>query len=561
MTRQKHAIDGFVPRHRSAPIGGAPRTTVGLPPVRPAERREIAHVRPLTPPSEIQEKASKSSPSSVGISRTEIDESLQGIDEPKHEKSRRKRRINKKTVKRAIKWILILILVVGIGMGAYMVYRTITASGNIFKGNVFDILQSQPLKMDANGRTNVLILGTSEDDPGHQGSNLTDSIMILSVDQKKKNAFMISVPRDLNVKFGQACAEGYQGKINGYFTCVGGDPENIDATKTALKTTGDFIGEIFGLDIQYGANVNYTVMRDLVKAVGSVTVTIESRDPRGQMDSNFDWKCGVGDRKVSRAEVLRRCPPSGHFIDYPNGPVELDAEHALYLAQARGDLAPTYGFEQSNFDREKNQQKIVKALREKAMSAGVLADFGKVNGIIDALGNNLRTTFELKEFRTLVGLAKDIKSEDIQSISLIDGDAPVMRGDGNPSAGLFQYDAIRAYVKQQISADPVTRENAKIVVFNGSGVAGAGQKEADKLEALGFIIDDIGNAPVADYGKVQIYQIDKTKNATAARLKKTYSVAPLQTTPPVAVTGDTAFVVIVGTIAQAVEESASSTTP
>jgi len=464
MTRQKHAIDGFVPRHRSAPIGGEPRTTVGLPPVRPAERRELTHVRPLTPASEIEEKTSTSSSSSAGISRTEIDESLQGIDEPKPEKSRRKRHINKKTVKRFIKWLLILILVVGIGMGAYMVYRTITASGNIFKGNVFDILQAQPLKMDANGRTNVLILGTSEDDPGHQGSNLTDSIMILSVDQKKKNAFMISVPRDLTVKFGQACAEGYQGKINGYFTCVGGDPENIEATKTALKTAGDFIGEIFGLDIQYGANVNYTVMRDLVKAVGSVTVTIESRDPRGQMDSNFDWKCGVGDRKVSRAEVLRRCPPSGHFIDYPNGPVELDAEHALYLAQARGDLAPTYGFEQSNFDREKNQQKIVKALREKAMSAGVLADFGKVSGIIDALGNNLRTTFELKEFRTLVGLAKDIKSEDIQSISLIDGDPPVMRGDGNPSAGLFQYDAIRAYVKQQISADPVTRENAKIVV-------------------------------------------------------------------------------------------------
>ncbi|QQR51189.1 hypothetical protein IPF89_05585 [Candidatus Saccharibacteria bacterium] len=56
--------------------------------------------------------------------------------------------------------------------------------------------------------------------------------------------------------------------------------------------------------------------------------------------------------------MKKNCPPNGHFIDYPNGPVTLDAEHALYLAQARGDVE-NYGFEMSNFDREKNQQKLL----------------------------------------------------------------------------------------------------------------------------------------------------------------------------------------------------------
>jgi polyisoprenyl-teichoic acid--peptidoglycan teichoic acid transferase len=546
MTRQRHPIDGFVPRRPSAPLGGLPRSSVGLPSVQSSAGRELKEAQPLVNPSDIPERSAQT----LGISRSEIDESLQGIDSPHPESHKRTRKISWKQVKRILKWVLILAVVVAIGLGAYVGFKTFLAGSHIFKGNVFDILQNKPLKQDANGRTNILILGTSEDDPGHQGANLTDSIMVLSVDQHKKNAYMISIPRDLEVKYGQACTSGYAGKINVYFSCVGGDPTNIKATQDALVKTGQFIGGITGLDIQYGANVNYTVMRDLVNAVGgSITVTIESRDPRGQMDSNFDWKCGVGDRKVTRAEVLRRCPPSGHFIDYPNGPAILDAEHALYLAQARGDSAPTYGFEQSNFDREKNQQKIVKALREKAFSAGVLSDIGKVTGLIDALGNNLRTTFDGSEIGTLVSLAKDIKSQDIRSISLIDGDSPIMNGDGNPTAGKYQFGALQAYLQQELSSDPVTREKAKITVLNGSGVVGAAQVESDKLRAQGFVMDGIGNAPEGSYGKATIYQIDKTKTATAAKLKQIYGVAILTTTPPVAVTGDTAFVVIVGTIA------------
>jgi anionic cell wall polymer biosynthesis LytR-Cps2A-Psr (LCP) family protein len=300
------------------------------------------------------------------------------------------------------------------------------------------------------------------------------------------------------------------------------------------------------MDIQYGVNVNYTVMRDLVSALGGITVTIESRDPRGQMDSNFDWKCGVGDPKVSRAEELRRCPPSGHYIDYPNGPVNLDAEHALYLAQARGDLAPTYGFEQSNFDREKNQQKIVKAIREKAMSAGVLADFGKVSNILDALGNNMRTTFATNEVRTLVSLAKDIKDADIKSLSFIDGDPPLMTGNAQPTAGMYQFSDIKAFIAKNLSSNPVAREGAKIAVFNGSETAGVAQTEADKLTSAGFTVSAVDNAPEGTYADVEIYQIGSGNTATKAKLESMFNVKTKTTEPPVTVADGTNFVVIFG---------------
>ena len=546
MTRkQNHSIDGFVPRRPGSRIGELhserQKAVIG----EPIARRELRS----TPQPDAKPARAR-----TGIRRSEIDESLKGIDAPGENKGKKRKSPEQRAKRRKIiKRLLILLVLIGIGVGGFVGVKAMLASNNVLSGNVFDFVQHAPLKMDSNGRTNVLVLGTSEDDPGHQGANLTDSMMILSVDQNKKNAYMISIPRDLYVKYGMACNSGYAGKINEYYDCAH-EGTGVEEDRKALMKEAGFVGDIFGMDIQYGVNVNYTVMRDLVNAVGgSITVTIESRHPNGQMDSNFDWKCGVGDRKVSRAEVIRRCPPRGHFIDYPNGPVELDAEHALYLAQARGDAAPTYGFEQSNFDREKNQQKIIKAIREKAVSAGTLTDFNKVLKLVDALGDNLRTTFETKEFRTLVDLAQNIKSEDIQSISLIDGDEPVvttgMVGGMSvvrPVAGVYDYSQIQMLIKKKLSSDPVVREAAPVMVLNGSGVAGVAQTEANKLEEQGFTIQTIANAPTGQYPAHTIYQIGTGSTGTAAKLKKLYNTTITTTDPPVTVPAGVKFVVIVG---------------
>ncbi len=534
---QRHSMDGFIPRRPGSQAA----------PLQPNKQPQAANRfnTPAPLASQVPHRQISSS-----IPKSELDESLKGIDLPEEGKKGKDRKIqkgSKRKVWRIVKWAVIALLVIGLAIGGYLVYKALNSGSQIFKGSLLDIVQNQPLKQDANGRSNILILGTSEDDPKHDAPWLTDSIMVLSIDQNNKNAYMMSLPRDLEVQYGQLCFPGSRGKINAYFKCVGGGEGNVEADREALTKEAKFIGDLLGMEVQYGVNVNYTVMRELVKAVGDITITIESRDPRGQMDSNFDWKCGVNGVRMTRtAKEKEKCPPSGHFIDYPNGSVTLDAEHALYLAQARGDTPPTYGFEQSNFDREKNQQKIVKAIREKAFSAGVLTDFTKVSGILDALGHNLRTTFEAKEIRTLVSLAKDIPSDNIQSISFIDAEPPLFNGNAQPSAGMYDFSDIQAFIKKKLSSSPVVREEAKVVVLNGSGVAGVGQKEADKLTADGFTITKVANAPEGTYGEVEVYQIGEGMNATKDKLASMYSTEVKMTPPPGTVPTGTNFVLIVG---------------
>jgi anionic cell wall polymer biosynthesis LytR-Cps2A-Psr (LCP) family protein len=478
------------------------------------------------------------------LTRSDVDESLRDIDTdvPKIDKKVHRRggwRSHRKTV---IKRLMIAIILILFLIGAWLGVKALLASSSVFKGDVFGLIQQKQLKVDSNGRSNILVVGTSEDDPGHQGANLTDSIMVLSVDQKNKNVYMISIPRDLEARYGQACLSGYAGKVNVFFSCVNGE-DSTSAEDERQAEARKFFGNIVGLDIQYSVHVNYTVMRDLVGALGGITVTIESRDPRGQMDSNFDWKCRGGSARASLATMKQNCPPNGHFIDYPNGPVTLDAEHALYLAQARGDAAPTYGFEQSNFDREKNQQKVIVAIKEKALSTGTVTNFSKVSGLIDALGNNLRTNFETSEFRTLMSLSQDIPSTSIQSISLIDND--LVTDSAQPRAGLYDFSEIQAFIRKKFNSSPLSREGAHVVVLNASGIAGAAQAEADKLMALGMEIDQVGNAPAEKtYTANVVYQISKTKPLSLAKLSAVYGVVPKTSAPPVAVNGTTDYVII-----------------
>ncbi|OGL21588.1 hypothetical protein A2707_06160 [Candidatus Saccharibacteria bacterium RIFCSPHIGHO2_01_FULL_45_15] len=550
--QNNNSIDGFVRRRSGARVGELHNQEQGasVGPT-PTTLREL-HTAGNTKTSSIKRS---------GINRSEIDESLKGIDVAGDTEKGRKRKNPEQKARRRkiIKWSSVLIVLIIVSVGGFVAVKALMAGGNVFQGNLIDAFQNKPLKQDSNGRSNILVLGTSDDDKNHSGADLTDSMMIVSIDQNKKDAYLISIPRDLYVKYGKACNSGYAGKINGYFDCVkeGDSKEQIAA---ALTDSATFAGDIFGMDIQYGVNLNHTVIRQLVAAVGGITVNIQSRNENGVMDSNFDWKCGEGDRKVTRAERIKRCPPSGHFIDFPNGEVTMDAERALYFTMARGDRAPTYGLEQSNFDREKNQQLVIKAIQKKATSAGTLADIGKVSGLIDAVGDNLRTTFEAAEIRTLMDLGNKVPQDNIKSLPFNDEKTQLtLMGTGmigaasvvQPSAGLYNYSDLRAYIKENLSSDPMVKEKAAVVILNGSGIAGAGQKEADKLEEKGFTITTIANAPVADYGKVKVYRIGEAAEApgTAARLKELYGVELLTTDPPVTVTAGTKFVIVVGTIA------------
>ena len=545
MKNKQPSIDGFIPRRSGSQLG---------------ERHALRAPAVVTPRSDHDNVKARST--SVGairpervIDRSDIDKSLSEIDEPeaavhgaKGKVSRRERRRLKdaqrtrgqKIRRRVVKIAAIVAAVILLAVGGFLAYKTFIAAGLALNGNLFDLLQQQPLKQDANGRSNFLVLGTTDDDPTHQGNNLTDTIMVVSVDQKNKNAYMFSLPRDLYVSYGQLCLSGDKGKINAYFSCSNSGTDEA-AEKDRLQNAQEFIGDILGMDIQYAVHVNSVVVRDAVDAVGGIDVDIQgSGGAPGVYDSNFDWGCNY------------KC----YRVKYDNGVHHLNGEQAMYLAMARGDRAPTYGLGRSNFDREQNQQKIMIALKQKATSTGILTNVSAIAKLIDAVGNNLRTNVNTKEIRTIMDVANTMKPADIHTVDfLTSGDTPLFTTGSVPSAGSVVYPALgignytdlRTFIAKKLSKNPVVRESATVVVLNGSETNGVAQAAADELEKVGFTIGAVDNAPEGSYGKVTIYQLGNKKTASAAKLKQMYGVElKKDEQPPLAVSTGTDFVVVIG---------------
>lgn len=426
--------------------------------------------------------------------------------------------------KRKLKWVILFFLVLVLLFGGFAGYKVFRASGNVFQGDFLQIFQSAPLKQDGNGRSNFLLLGTSEDDPGHEGANLTDSMMIVSIDQEKKDVYLFSIPRDLYVKYDRLCFSGQSGKINAYLYCVN-DEETATAEQERLTMSMKFIGDVFGLELHYAVRVNYTVLREAVDAVGGIDVDIQgSGGAPGILDRHFDHVCDY------------KC----YLVKYDNGIHHLDGSQALNLARVRGESAPTYGLVRSNFDREINQQKILVALKDKAIKTSTVMDFNKVIQLVDAVGNNLRTNVQTKELRTLLEIAGGIEPDKIHRLSLIgDGDdLAVLKTDGGnvvPIAGHFNYDEVKKFIQKKLGSGSIEIEEPVVDIFNNSGQSGLAQAEADKLVDLGFTIGQVDNLPdqagLPREGLIQVYSFSVDKKYSLEKLKKIYNVEIINSRP------------------------------
>jgi len=389
-------------------------------------------------------------------------------------------------------------------------------NSKVFGGgsNLIGFLNATKLRGEDQGRVNILLAGVSTDNPGHQGANLTDSIMLVSLDTRNNKAFMLSIPRDLWVDI-----PGYgHSKINAANAYGDSDKFNQPGyPRGGIGLLEQTLAQHLQLPIHYYAKINYTAFRDAVNAVGGITVTIKSSDPRGLYDPNIS-------------------PVDGGPLRLKNGTQKLNGQAALNLARARGN--PTadgrygYGFPRSDFDRTQNQRMMMVALKNRVSDPAVIANPLKVGQLFDALGKNIKTDFKPSEIRRLYDLNKQIGSSNIQSLSLNDANgvnllASYMSPDGAsalaPAAGVDNFSQIRLFLKKMMSNDPVVKESAKVVVLNGGNITGLASKEANTLTSKGMQVLLVGDAPRKQVGANLIIDQSKgKKGATKAKLQQLF---------------------------------------
>ncbi len=420
-------------------------------------------------------------------------------------------------------------------VGGFLGWKVYKNTSKVFNGNIFGIFSNTKLKGEDQGRVNIMITGTSEDDPGHSGALLTDSIMIASIDPVNNTGFLISIPRDLWVSYEtDSCQFGNEGKINAVYECG----EDIKFHEDGFPDGGlglmeKVIEKDTGLDINYYVKIDYTAFRQAVNSVGGVDVTIKTDDPRGLYDGNIGKQ-------------------DGGPLKLPNGNVHLDGQTALNLARARCDTV-CYGFTKGDFDRTEHQRMMLLALKDKALSAGTLSNPAKISSLLDSVGNNVKTDFQVSELRRLYDISKQIQNQNLKSVGLADDDVKlVTTGNVNgssivkPVAGIDDFSQIKAYLKRLTSNDPVVKEGATAVVLNGSGVDGLARKKADELADKGITVKAV--ATTTTHPTTTIVFLNSQKTATSSYLAQKFGVTPTTDTTgvPEAKSYNADFVIILG---------------
>ena len=340
-----------------------------------------------------------------------------------------------------------------------LMYMLLSHSTAVFKGNPMDILISSELKKDENGQTNFLIFGTSEDAKGHGGQELTDSILVASINQEYKTAKVFSVPRDLWVNYSVAgsepmsCTVGDRGKINATYLCALEEYKNSMSVSNAKDAASLYfakkISEVTGLSMHYYVAADWSAVKMIVDKIGGIDVDVYADDEDGIHDS------------CQRIDLKK-----GMYYNM-NGDLAMKLARARNAACAPGD----YGLSRSNFDREINQQRIMNAIKNKVSSIGILMNPGQVMSVIDGLGDNLRTNIVMSEVRTLIDFGAKLEGG-IQPISTVDqfgtgriglSSVVIPAGASTYSEGsLYNYTNFQKYLRSQIVVPKEIKTESKV---------------------------------------------------------------------------------------------------
>lgn len=347
-----------------------------------------------------------------------------------------------------------LCMVLLLATGGFLAWQGYVKFHKVFHGtSTVAALASKPvtpnlLKGEGDGRVNILLLGIGG--PGHDGPDLTDTIVVLSVDPVNNTASMLSVPRDLWVKqpvnyFGsqQKINAAYESGKYHYLGKLDSSSANASAVQAGFSSIDQVVKNVLDVNVNYHVLVNFQAFRQAIDTVGGVTVNV----PTPLIDPTMAWE------------------NHNNPILAAAGVQQMDGVKALQYARSRETS--------SDFARSERQRQILIGLKDKILTAGTLSNPAKIDGLMNAFGDNVYSDLSTQGATRLYSIMKHVNDGKITSIGLTDephklvttdhaGTSSVVR----PVAGFDNYADIQAYVHSQLPDGYLLKEHAAITVVS-----------------------------------------------------------------------------------------------
>ena len=299
-------------------------------------------------------------------------------------------------------------------------------------------------------RLNILIVGCDE----IENHGRADTIVLLSVSPKTKDALILSIPRDTRVEIPGRGMD----KINHAYAFGG---------ESLLTKTVSFFLDV---PIHFYAVADFNGFVYIIDELGGVEIDVEK-------EMHYVDKAG------------------GVEINLHPGKQILNGEKALQYIRFRYDKLGDLG-------RIKRQQKLALAVIKKMINFDSMI---KIPQISEGMKDYIETNIEARDTVALANLFRGVNQEKFR-IETVQGEPVYIEGISYLESNVEE---VQQRVKSLIYGK---NSGMKVEVLNGNAMTGIAHKIANDLELQGFEIVNLGNADNFNYEKTKITIYSKEVN-------------------------------------------------
>lgn len=346
---------------------------------------------------------------------------------------------NKKTTLEKLKLFIVIITTI---LGIYFILSIIVLVINYTFDTNIDIGGITHNKINTeNKHINFLLAGIGGE--GHEGPNLTDTIIFATYNYKYKSLSMLSIPRDFFYK-----DKIFANKINEIYSILlyNKDPDPIGNFTKVIEN-------IVGKKIDYTLIVDFKGFVEFIDNIGGVTIDVENSftDYMYPTD-NYKWKT----------------------VSFKAGMQTMNGKRALEYVRSRH----AEGIEGSDFARSRRQQKMIQAIYEQLISTSILFNPVILSDIYTTFKNNIQTNISINDIFKLAQIAKNLDKSNIYIYTLTDNIydflfVPPKEIQNKLYNGMYvllpiggNYDKIKQLVNVMYNYPLIKKENVNIAILN-----------------------------------------------------------------------------------------------
>ncbi|MEV6366010.1 LytR family transcriptional regulator [Micromonospora sp. WP24] len=222
------------------------------------------------------------------------------------------------------------------------------------------------------GPIDMLLLGVDARERWAADDVRSDSIIILHIPATHDQAYLISIPRDTEAHIPENKKAGWNGgtdKINAAFQ-IGA--RNGGGWEGGAQMMAKTIKELTGVSFDGGAIINFGGFKNVIDTLGTVRICVKQEVESIHMsyvDGKPMWNADAKKTGKQMKPVVHK-----------KGCREMEGWAALDYARQRKTLT------NGDYDRQANQQQLIKAMARKATDKGMLTNPLKLQQLIKAAG-------------------------------------------------------------------------------------------------------------------------------------------------------------------------------